>query len=260
MSEEKNYYYFPTRNVNMRVDHLTMPGFSRALEQTPVAVLPVGSVEEHGAHLPLATDTLQVWEVARRAVEAEPALLCPPVAYGYCRSTRDHPGTLSIRPGTLRRIVFDIGESLHRQGVRGLIIVSGHAGGIHMAALQEAGEWLIEAFPGLEVAVACEYEWAREAGRAGLVETPDDGHAGEIETSRILALDPALVRGSSPEEYPRFDRPFLARDKRSQWPGGVWGNPGLASAEKGRKLLKASALRLARLIRRMRERLERNRG
>ncbi len=244
----------------MRVDRLTMPGFSRAVEQTPVAVLPVGSVEQHGAHLPLATDTLQVWEVACRAVEAEPALLCPPVAYGYCRSTRDHPGTLSVRPGTLRRIVFDIGASLYRQGVRGLIIVSGHAGGIHMAALEEAGERLLDAFAGLEVAVVCEYAWAQEAGRAGLVETPDDGHAGEIETSRILAIDPGLVRGTSPEEYPRFDRPFLARDKRSRWPGGVWGDPGSASAEKGEALLEASARRLAGLIRQMRDRLERDRG
>ena len=91
----------------------------------------------------------------------------------------------------------------------------------------------------------------------GLVETPDDGHAGEIETSRILAVDPALVQGTSPEEYPRFEKPFLARDKRAEWPGGVWGNPAQAGAEKGNRLYERTAKRLAGLVRRMEERIER---
>lgn len=239
----------------MLLTDLTMAEFEAALAQTRVAVVPFGSVEEHGLHLPLGTDTLQVWEVAKRAADQVPVFLAPPVHYGYCRSTRDHPGTLSITPGTLRRLVFDIGESLHRQGIRGLILISGHAGGLHMSALEEAGEELVQRLAGLQVAVVCEYRWAQEDGRAGVVETRDDGHAGEIETSRILAVTPDLVRGTSPEEYPSFDAPFIPRAKRPHWPGGVWGDPSKASREKGEALLCSSAGRLATLIRAMGDRV-----
>ncbi|MDW7709409.1 MAG: creatininase family protein [Deferrisomatales bacterium] len=239
----------------MIVADLTMAEFEAGLACTRTAILPVGSVEEHGLHLPLGTDTYQVWEVARRAAELAPAFLCPPLHYGYCRSTRDHPGTLSISPETVRCLVFDIGASLHRQGLRGLLVASGHAGGLHMAALEEAGERLVEAFPDLEVAVVCEYHWAQASGRQGIVETADDGHAGEIETSRILALDPTLVKGTSPEEYPSFPRPFVTRHKRPHWPGGVWGNPGKATREKGEELLARSAAAMAELVGKLEERI-----
>ena len=229
--------------------------FENALEKTRIAVLPVGSVEEHGAHLPLATDTLQVYESARRAAEQVPAFVCPPLHYGYCRSTRDHPGTVSISPSSVRAVVVDIGISLYRQGIRGLLIASGHAGGLHLAALEEAGETLVERCAKLEVAVLCEYHLARDAGSGGLVATADDEHAGEIETSRIQALRPELVQGTSPEEYPDLPRPFIARDKRRHWPGGVWGDPGRASPEKGEILFERTAGRMAELLREMERRI-----
>lgn len=238
---------------------LTMAEFEAGLARTRTVILPLGSVEEHGLHLPLGTDTMQVAEVARRAALEVPVFVAPPLHFGYCRSTRDHPGTLSLSPETLRSVVFDLGESFHRQGLRGLVLASGHAGGLHMAALEEAGERLLDACPGLEVAVVCEYRWAQEEGADGLVETADDGHAGEIETSRVLALDPALVRGTSPEEYPRFDKPFLARDKRAQWPGGVWGDPGRATGAKGEELYARCTRRLVALVREMEARVGRQR-
>jgi creatinine amidohydrolase len=124
-----------------------------------------------------------------------------------------------------------------------------------MAALEEAAERLVEAHTEIEVAVVCEYRWAQEAGRGGLVETIDDGHAGEIETSRVQALAPSLVRGTSPEEYPRLPTPFVARDKRSHWPGGVWGDPARATPVKGEELFERSTERLVELIREMESKL-----
>lgn len=241
----------------MILNDLTMAEFETGLARTRTAIVPLGSVEEHGLHLPLGTDTFQVWEVARRAALEVPVFVAPPVPYGYCRSTRDHPGTLSLSPETVRRLVFDLGESFYRHGVRGLVLASGHAGGLHMAALEEAGERLVQAFADVEVAVVCEYHWAQEAGADGLVETLDDGHAGEIETSRILAMDPALVKGTSPEEYPRLPKPFIAREKRPHWPGGVWGNPARATAEKGEALFSLSVARMVALVREMEARLAR---
>ena len=70
-----------------------------------------------------------------------------------------------------------------------------------------------------------------------IIETEDDSHAGEVETSRLQFLSPGLVRGSAAEEYPAFPPHLLVRDKRRYWPGGVWGDPGRASAEKGGRLV-----------------------
>lgn len=236
------------------ISQMTMSEFSEALFRTKTAVLPMGSTEEHGLHLPLDTDTMQVFHTARLAARKAEFFLCPPVHYGYCRSTRDHAGTLSISPDTLRALVRDLGKSLYSKGIRGLIILSGHAGKVHMSALEEAAGGLADELDGFHVAVACEYHWAAEEGRGGMVETPDDGHAGEIETSRIMAMAPGLVKGSSPEEYPDFPTPFIDRDKLKSWPGGVWGDPSKASVDKGLALFEKTAERLAQLVLRMEER------
>ena len=66
--------------------------------------------------------------------------------------------------------------------------------------------------------------------------TAGDAHAGEIETSRILHSHPHLVKGSAPCEFPAFPPGLLVRDKRRYWPGGVWGDPGKATADKGDRL------------------------
>ena len=232
-----------------------MPGFERALARTRTAVLPLGSTEEHGLHLPLDTDTMQAVHTARLAAKKVEFFLCPPLHYGYCRSTRDHAGTLSISPDTLRALVRDIGRGLYARGLRGLIIMSGHAGKVHMGALEEAAGTLADELDGFHVAVVCEYHWAAEAGRDGIVETKDDGHAGEIETSRIMAIAPGLVTGTSPEEYPNFPTPFIEREKLSAWPGGVWGDPGRASVDKGLALYEKTASRLAELVMRMEEKV-----
>ncbi len=102
-----------------------------------------------------------------------------------------------------------------------------------MAALTDAGEDILVRFKDANVAVVTEYMLAAEAGRH-LIETAGDSHAGEIETSRILHSHPELVIGSSPAEKPVFPQGILVRNKQRYWPGGVWGDPGRASAEKGR--------------------------
>jgi len=71
-----------------------------------------------------------------------------------------------------------------------------------------------------------------------LADTENDSHAGEMETSMVLALRPELVKGRSKEEYPKFPKPLVVKDKLKYWPGGVWGNPKKASVEKGDKAVK----------------------
>lgn len=212
-----------------------MTEFEAGLLRTQTVLIPFGSVEEHGPHLPLSTDTIEAYEVCKQAALRVPLFVAPPVHYGNCRSTACHPGTISISTGTLKALFSDIVTSLRSHGIRKFVALTGHAGGAHRMALQDAGEELIARFTDISVAVVSEFDLAKEQGR-GLIETVDDAHAGEIETSRILHSHPHLVKGSAPREYPTFPTGILVRNKRRYWPGGVWGDPGKASADKGARL------------------------
>ncbi|MCL6621345.1 MAG: creatininase family protein [Syntrophobacterales bacterium] len=229
---------------------LTMPAWAEWRQKAPTVLLPVGSVEEHGPHLPLGTDAFHALELARRVAERRPVLVAPPLYYGLCRSTSEHPGTLSLSSLTLRAVILDLGREFHRQGLRRLLILSGHAGGTHMAMLTDAGEALLGEFPELRVAVVNILDLLREvlAARPELVATPGDAHAGEVETALMLACRPELVQGRAPAERPAFPRYLLVRDKRRFWPGGVWGDPGRATPEQGEALLEAETQRLCEVI------------
>lgn len=216
----------------MIIAEMTMAEFDEGLKRTKSVLIPFGSVEEHGFHLPLSTDTIQAYEVGRAAARYIPLFLAPPVHYGCCRSTSCHPGTISITTSTLKCLMKDIVCSLYRQGLRNFIILTGHAGGTHTMALLDAGEELIALFKDINLAVITEYDLAYKEGRC-LIETEGDSHAGEIETSRILHLNPELVKGSGKREFPHFPKGILVRDKRKFWENGVWGDPEKASAEKG---------------------------
>jgi len=214
---------------------MTMTEFEAGLARTRTVLIPFGSVEEHGPHLPLSTDTLEAYAVCKKAALQAALFVAPPVHYGNCRSTACHPGTVSISTGTLKSLFMDIVTSLRGHGLRNFIALTGHAGGAHRMALQDAGEELIARFEDISVAVVSEFDLAKEQGR-GLIETAGDAHAGEIETSRILHSHPHLVKGTAPCEFPSFPPGILVRDKRRYWPGGVWGDPGKATANKGARL------------------------
>ena len=224
----------------MLVAELTMEEFEEGLSRTRTIVLPFGSVEEHGPHLPLGTDTLQMYEIARLAAQKRPLFVGPPVYYGLCRSTSEHPGTISIRGETLKALCLDLLSSYFAQGLRNFLILSGHAGGTHLAYLIDAGEEFLRREEEARVAVASIIDLLNLYAR-DLLETPGDSHAGELETSLAYYFYPELVKGTAREEYPTFPKALLVRHKRKYWPGGVWGNPERASREKG----EAFAARLA---------------
>jgi creatinine amidohydrolase len=231
----------------MLIAEMTMSEFAAGLEQTATVLIPFGSTEEHGSHLPLDTDTLHATEVGRKLAEQRPLFVAPPIHYGVCRSTSRHPGTVTISTETLKQLTIDIVSSLQRQGLRNFVLLSGHAGGTHMAALTDAGERLLELLPAIRIAVVTEYMLAAGEGKH-LIETAGDAHAGEIETSRILHSHPQLVKGRAAKEFPSFPTGILVRDKQKFWPGGVWGDPGKASAEKGARLEQLVVAALGRLV------------
>jgi creatinine amidohydrolase len=144
-------------------------------------------------------------------------------------------------------IAKDLIISFSRQGFIKIILFSGHAGGIHMSAIREAAEICIQANGSLKLAVICDLDLVKDVSE-DLVDTPRDGHAGEIETSRMMHLHPHSVRELPAEEYPHFPAGRVVPDPEKYWPGGVWGNPHAANAEKGRIIVERSAEALAEIV------------
>src|SRR4051794_39224291 len=148
--------------------------------QAGVAVLPVGSFEQHGAFLPLVTDTVIACTIAREVAAAYPVHLLPPVTVSCSHEHADWPGTVSISAATLYAVVTDIAGSLRRSGIESLILVNGHGGNyvLRNVVQESAGSGTRMAlFPGSA-------DWDAARARAG-VRTPShsDMHGGEVETS-----------------------------------------------------------------------------
>ena len=231
----------------MDMTKITMDEFEKGKQLTRSVIIPFGSVEEHGPHLPLGTDTMHALAIAMRTARQRPVFVAAPVWYGLCRSTSQHPGTLTIKGSTLRSMAIDVISALYQQGLTNQIILSGHAGGTHMAFLVDAAEEAIDKLPMLKCAVISIIDLVNECC-AELVDTPGDSHAGEVETSLVQAIDPALVKGSATEEYPDFPRYLISREKRIYWQGGVWGDPGKASPEKGDRILELESKKIIEIL------------
>jgi creatinine amidohydrolase len=232
----------------MLLEEITMEEFRQALSRGCRSVIvPFGSIEEHGPHLPLGTDTLHAVALAKMAAELAGVFAAPPVWYGLCRSTSQHPGTLSIKAATLALLVKDLVRSLYGQGLQNFVMLSGHAGGTHMSSILNACDELMEELPEARFAVLSIIDLIRLLPE-GMVETPGDSHAGEVETSLIQYLYLGLVKGEAQVEFPRFPRFIIARNKLRFWPGGIWGDPSKASASKGEEILVREAHLLKDLI------------
>jgi creatinine amidohydrolase len=204
-----------------------------------IAVMGVGALEQHGPHLPLATDTIIATNVARRLAEATNGLLLPPAPFGDAWNNEGFPGTISLSSETVRAMIFDIGRGLKAAGVSGLIVFNGHYGNhepIGRAAreLRQSDQFpvLYLDFPGLErlAAEICESKPA----------APSFYHADEVETSIMLALQPGSVRMElAKAEYPTFPPTYGSEPIRLHTfcATGVFGDPTAATAEKGERLL-----------------------
>lgn len=222
------------------VHHLlpTATTADEAQRAASIAVLPVGSFEQHGDHLPLATDTLIACLIAREVADHYGLLLLPPVTITCSHEHASWAGTVSISAATLHAIIGDVITSLKSSGIHRLLIVNGHGGNYVLSNIvQEASV----ADPGLALFPTRD-DW-RAAREAAGCETDNsaDMHAGELETSILLHALPDLVRpGYTTADHDAPSRPHLLTiGMRGYTTSGVIGKPSMAAPEKGKALLDA---------------------
>ncbi|WBC05327.1 creatininase family protein [Micromonospora sp. WMMA1976] len=200
-----------------------------------VAVLPVGSFEQHGSYLPLATDTIVASAIAAAVADRYDLLLLPPITISCSHEHAAWPGTVSISARTLDAIITDVRESLQHSGVERLVIVNGHGGNYVLSnVVQQANvaRPQLALFPNRQA-------WEVACQDAGIVSSMhDDMHAGEIETSVLLEVAPESVReGYDREDHVAEHPHLLTLGMRAYTESGVIGRPSLASSDKGRLLL-----------------------
>lgn len=236
--------------MTLRLGELTSPAFD-ALRPKPPLLVPIGIVEEHGPHLPLDADSIQAQATCDAAAERGGFLVAPLLAYGNCSSTRNFPGSFSLSFDALRAVARDLLGDCARHGFANVALVSGHAGGAHMRALKLAAEEHVAKHPAQRVLVLSDYELLGDFDpkAAAGVDVPSwDGHAGAIETSRLLALRPDLVHGRGAAHRVRFPDFLVEPHPERRFPSGVMGDPTLASVDLGRAANAWIVERLVKLI------------
>ncbi|MCD6444649.1 creatininase family protein [Candidatus Bathyarchaeota archaeon] len=194
------------------------------------ALLPIGSLEQHGPHLPLCTDTVIAFELAKAVASRLNLFLLPPIPISCSAEHRGVKGTVYLRPETLTLVLRDIVESLSRSGFKYLVVLSGHGGNW---VLKPAVRYLNLDYPEFKVILVGESVYGNHLRE--IFEEVDDLHAGEHETSLMLYLKPNMVRDKPEGCRPEAGREML--DYLPIWeitPTGIWGNPSRASVEKGR--------------------------
>jgi len=221
-------------NRSRRLFELDSRSFERRLAGNPLVILPVGALEAHGPHLPLGADQIQAEATAAALADRVDALIAPTVAYGSAPGARRFPGTVSLSMAQLESHVAGVLSELARTGVRRILVLSGHAERGHMAALREAADDAMRGHPGVRVVVLSDYDFVYEL--RGRDSPASDGHAGLLETSRVLALAPETVGPERPVVENRRS-PFLpGPGSESEWPESVMGDTRPASAELGRRV------------------------
>src|SRR5579871_250148 len=240
-------------------DELTWPEINHAVEAKKVVLMPIGSTEQHGHHLPLDVDNFLARSVCLAAARLAPRemLVMPTIPYGYNEHAQDFPGTIHVTYQHFIEYCLDVCKSVAYAGFERMILVDGHGSNEHLcefiarrATLET--DALVASTMWTNLAAEA-FESVRESGPGGAA------HACELETSAYLYLEPSRVRmdlaqdhygGAAGAEGSKFLQVDLARGlgaiKVVRWtssatPTGVSGAPTLATAEKGRTIIEAAA-------------------
>lgn len=249
---------------HVRLEHMTWVDCGEVLRDTDLVIVPIGAVEQHGPHLPLGTDWLNIEYAAVKAAKRCAVVVAPTIKTGISDNHMDFPGTITLRPETLVALIEDYCNSLSLHGFRRFVLLNGHGG--NNAAINVAVIKLRRQLPGHIFGHVI----------AGLLKKRADDcledklkyHADEGETSRMLVTAPELVRmDKAGEETPRSPSGLYAfgpsdlavhnsffglpRTKACT-SSGIFGNALLATPEKGEIVHEAIVKGLCDIIHAMR--------
>jgi creatinine amidohydrolase len=242
---------------------LTTADFGRPDPERTVALLPVAAIEQHGPHLPLATDAIINDAIVAAALPRTAGdvtlLVLPAQAVGLSPEHTSFAGTLSIRDVTLLEAWTDIGRSVARAGLRKLVVFNTHGG---QKTLVDLLAMRLRSELGMLVVRATYFSFGAPPGVFDLAETLHDIHAGEIETSLLLHLRPDLVRKDALADFRGLPTELAGRHSllgaekpvgfgwraEDLHPSGASGNAARADGRRGAQHLDYLAERLARLV------------
>lgn len=251
--------------MSVFASELTWPDYDAAVRDGQTAILiPIGSMEQHGHHMPLHVDVLLPTEFARRAAAEIDALVAPPFTYGYKSHQKsgggNHlPGTTSLDGATLVAALRDVIKEFARHGVRNICLVNGHF---------ENSWFIVEAIDlalrelrwgdvtDMKIVVLSYWDFVGDDAIARLYPNGFPGwdleHGGVLETSLMLALYPQLVQiERAVDVRPATFPPYDVYPVKPEWtpPSGTLSSPKEASAEKGEILLDVCTRGIVRALR-----------
>ncbi len=240
----------------IRYNRLTWPEMNKAIAEQPVVLLPTGSTEQHGRHLPLDVDTFLSESVCLEVGRRVPGkvLVLPPVSYGLNMHHIDFPGTIHIEPETFIAFCLNITKSVAYHGFKKILIINGHGSNLPLIDLVARKtiletESLCAAVTYLSLAVE-RFEEVRESEVIA--------HADEMETSLYLHLAPERVRMDQAVADDDVRGKYLTSDSTKKvrfndiwgrWTKvGVHGDPTSATAEKGKVILDGAVTAIVELV------------
>lgn len=204
-------------------------------------IIPFGAVEAHGKHLPIFTDVYEIDGIIKEAKkEGLGIMVAPTLYYTIARLLEVLPGTISLDFGPWKNYIKNILKEFCRTGFEKFYLITLHGDSTHITAIKEAvhelqNEFKEVGFIGIDLWLLLR----NEARRSGISEDEiDEWHAGELETSLMMYLKPETVKEDKIEsgEMTQNYGHFINSEQRND--NGVYGNPELATAEKGEKLIK----------------------
>lgn len=242
----------------VRWENLRAPALRGLAADDATVIVPVGSTEQHGPHLPVQVDALLATEVsvraARRTAEMKPVVVSPTVWMGLAEHHMDFGGTITVDFDTFRAVLRCVCESIARHGFRRILLLNGHGGNVSAFGVI-VGE--LERSMNAKIAAVTYWHLSEvvDSFTRILEQQSNVRHAGEAETSMLLALRPELVDTQALATLKEGDadivdasgayryRPFTELTDT-----GVLGYPTAATADKGEKLLAAAGHALANVI------------
>ncbi len=212
------------------------------MEANPdLAIIPVGSIEQHGPHLPVMTDWAIAADVGERVQRLTGGFLIPALPISTCREQMGKKGSVWMEPTTFYRVMTDIILSLKTQGFNKILILQAHGGIFVMTPIVR--DLNAKYNPDLMVFNYSLMESTSVLYQEGVLEKNNELHAGEGETSKMLAIAPETVHMDKAVNFvPSVPRPYLNYGPILRFcPDGVWGDASLGRADKGEIILSRTA-------------------